>query len=69
MLNLGRNVQVLHGWKEKEVVKMIERMSKDRSKTSKADDEEVSMKVIDTANATRIACFLREAVPYLDPLV
>lgn len=68
MLKLGRSVQALHGWTEKEEAKRIERISKERLKALKADDEEAYMKLIDTAKDTRITHLLRQTDTYLDSL-
>lgn len=59
MLKLGRSVQAMHVWTEKEEAKRIERISKERLKVLKADDEKAYMKLIDTAKDTRITHLLR----------
>lgn len=68
VLKLGRAVQALHAFTEKEEAKRIERISKERLKALKADDEEAYMKLIDTAKDTRITHLLRQTDSYLDSL-
>lgn len=68
ILKLGRAVQALHAFTEKEEAKRIERISKERLKALKADDEEAYMKLIDTAKDTRITHLLRQTDSYLDSL-
>lgn len=68
VLKLGRAVQSLHAFTEKEEAKRIERISKERLKALKADDEEAYMKLIDTAKDTRITHLLRQTDAYLDSL-
>ncbi|OCB89229.1 SNF2-family ATP dependent chromatin remodeling factor snf21 [Sanghuangporus baumii] len=68
MLKLGRAVQNLHSFTEKEEAKRIERISKERLKALRADDEEAYMKLIDTAKDTRITHLLRQTDAYLDSL-
>lgn len=68
VLKLGRAVQSLHVFTEKEEAKRIERISKERLKALKADDEEAYMKLIDTAKDTRITHLLRQTDTYLDSL-
>lgn len=68
ILKLGRAVQSLHAFTEKEEAKRIERISKERLKALKADDEEAYMKLIDTAKDTRITHLLRQTDAYLDSL-
>jgi ATP-dependent helicase STH1/SNF2 len=65
---LGRAVQSLHVITEKEEQKRIERISKERLKALKADDEEAYMRLIDTAKDTRITHLLRQTDAYLDSL-
>ncbi|TDL16472.1 hypothetical protein BD410DRAFT_844365 [Rickenella mellea] len=48
-LKVGRAVQAFHAFSGKEEAKRIERISKERLKALKADDEEAYMKPIDTA--------------------
>ncbi|EGN94088.1 hypothetical protein SERLA73DRAFT_126110 [Serpula lacrymans var. lacrymans S7.3] len=68
VLRLGRAVQAFHAVTEKEEQKRIERISKERLKALKADDEEAYMKLIDTAKDTRITHLLRQTDTYLDSL-
>lgn len=68
MLRLGRAVLNFHAHTEKEEQKRIERISKERLKALKADDEEAYMKLIDTAKDTRITHLLRQTDAYLDSL-
>ena len=68
ILKLGRAVQNFHTYTEKEEAKRIERISKERLKALKADDEEAYMKLIDTAKDTRITHLLRQTDAYLDSL-
>ncbi|KAG2142624.1 SNF2 family N-terminal domain-containing protein [Suillus cothurnatus] len=65
---LGRAVLAFHAFTEKEEQKRIERISKERLKALKADDEEAYMKLIDTAKDTRITHLLRQTDAYLDSL-
>ncbi|KIK70339.1 hypothetical protein GYMLUDRAFT_32342 [Collybiopsis luxurians FD-317 M1] len=65
---LGRAVQNFHVHTEKEEQKRIERISKERLKALKADDEEAYMRLIDTAKDTRITHLLRQTDSYLDSL-
>lgn len=68
ILRLGRAVVAFHAFTEKEEQKRIERISKERLKALKADDEEAYMKLIDTAKDTRITHLLRQTDAYLDSL-
>ncbi|KAI6028981.1 SNF2 family N-terminal domain-containing protein, partial [Pisolithus marmoratus] len=68
ILRLGRAVINFHAYTEKEEQKRIERISKERLKALKADDEEAYMKLIDTAKDTRITHLLRQTDAYLDSL-
>lgn len=65
---LGKAVLKFHVDTEKEEQKRIERISKERLKALKADDEEAYMKLIDTAKDTRITHLLRQTDTYLDSL-
>jgi ATP-dependent helicase STH1/SNF2 len=65
---LGRAVQSFHAFTEKEEQKRIERISKERLKALKADDEEAYMKLIDTAKDTRITHLIRQTDAYLEGL-
>lgn len=68
VLRLGKAVLAFHIHTEKEEQKRIERISKERLKALKADDEEAYMKLIDTAKDTRITHLLRQTDAYLDSL-
>ena len=68
VLRLGRAVVSFHAYTEKEEQKRIERISKERLKALKADDEEAYMKLIDTAKDTRITHLIRQTDAYLDSL-
>lgn len=65
---LGRAVVNFHAYTEKEEQRRIERISKERLKALKADDEEAYMKLIDTAKDTRITHLIRQTDAYLDSL-
>ncbi|CAE6467441.1 unnamed protein product [Rhizoctonia solani] len=68
---LGRAVLQFHVATEKEEQKRIERISKERLKALKADDEgnaEAYLKLIDTAKDTRITHLLKQTDSYLDSL-
>ncbi|KAJ4471390.1 SNF2-family ATP dependent chromatin remodeling factor snf21 [Lentinula edodes] len=68
LTRLGRSVLNFHVQTEKEEQKRIERISKERLKALKADDEEAYMKLIDTAKDTRITHLLRQTDTFLDSL-
>ncbi|KAF8989045.1 hypothetical protein BDZ89DRAFT_1055283, partial [Hymenopellis radicata] len=68
VLRIGKAVLNYHAHTEKEEQKRIERISKERLKALKADDEEAYMKLIDTAKDTRITHLLRQTDGYLDSL-
>ena len=63
---LGKAVLNFHAFTEKEEQKRIERISKERLKALKADDEEAYLKLLDTAKDTRITQLLRQTDSYLD---
>ncbi|KAI0039556.1 hypothetical protein FA95DRAFT_1528440 [Auriscalpium vulgare] len=67
-VRLGKAVQSFHAHAEREEQKRIERISKERLKALKADDEEAYMKLIDTAKDTRITHLLKQTDSYLDSL-
>ena len=67
-IRLGRAVLSFHTHTEREEQKRIERISKERLKALKADDEEAYMKLIDTAKDTRITHLLKQTDTYLDSL-
>ncbi|KAF8609355.1 hypothetical protein BDV93DRAFT_464553 [Ceratobasidium sp. AG-I] len=68
MGKMGRAVLQFHVTAEKEEQKRIERISKERLKALKADDEEAYLKLIDTAKDTRITHLLKQTDSYLDSL-
>ncbi|KAF5377272.1 hypothetical protein D9615_006425 [Tricholomella constricta] len=68
VVRLGRAVLAFHQHTEREEQKRIERISKERLRALKADDEEAYMKLIDTAKDTRITHLLRQTDAYLDSL-
>ena len=68
MLKLGRAVQNLHSFTEKEEAKRIERISRERLKALRADGGGAYMKLIDTAKYTRITHLLRQTDAYHDSL-
>jgi ATP-dependent helicase STH1/SNF2 len=68
VVKLGKSVLSFHAHAEKEEQKRIERISKERLKALKADDEEAYMRLIDTAKDTRITHLLRQTDSYLDSL-
>jgi ATP-dependent helicase STH1/SNF2 len=65
---LGKLVMSYHTNTEREEQKRIERISKERLKALKNDDEEAYMRLIDTAKDTRITHLLRQTDSYLDSL-
>lgn len=65
---LNKAVLSFHVLTEREEQKRIERISKERLKALKADDEEAYMKLIDTAKDTRITHLLKQTDSYLDSL-
>ena len=67
-IRLGKAVLSFHTHAEREEQKRIERISKERLKALKADDEEAYMKLIDTAKDTRITHLLKQTDTYLDSL-
>ena len=68
VIRLGKAVLSFHTHAEREEQKRIERISKERLKALKADDEEAYMKLIDTAKDTRITHLLKQTDTYLDSL-
>ncbi len=68
MNRLGKAVLSFHTHAEREEQKRIERISKERLKALKADDEEAYMKLIDTAKDTRITHLIKQTDTYLDSL-
>ncbi|KAG2186621.1 hypothetical protein INT44_002845 [Umbelopsis vinacea] len=65
---LGRAVLQLHAHIEKEEQKRAERISKERIRALKADDEEAYMKLIDEAKDTRLTHLLRQTGTFLESL-
>ncbi|KZW00341.1 hypothetical protein EXIGLDRAFT_156062 [Exidia glandulosa HHB12029] len=65
---IGKAVLRFHEQTEKEEQKRIERISRERLRALKADDEEAYLKLIDTAKDTRITHLLRQTDSYLDSL-
>ena len=65
---LGKSILAFHTHAEKEEQKRIERITKERLKALKADDEETYMKLIDTTKDTRITQLLRQTDNYLESL-
>lgn len=68
IVRLGKSVLSFHTHAEREEQKRIERISKERLKALKADDEEAYMKLIDTAKDTRITHLIKQTDSYLDSL-
>ncbi|EJT98968.1 hypothetical protein DACRYDRAFT_56374 [Dacryopinax primogenitus] len=64
----GQKIQQYHQIAEKEEQKRVERISKERLKALKNDDEEAYLKLIDTAKDTRITHLLKQTDQYLDNL-
>lgn len=67
-VRLGRNILRWHVEAEKEEQKRIERVSKERLKALRNNDEEAYLKLIDTAKDTRITHLLRQTDSFLDSL-
>jgi len=67
-IKLGKSLVKFHGDAEKEEAKRVERVSKERLKALRADDEEGYLKLIDTAKDTRITHLLRQTDSFLDSL-
>lgn len=65
---LGRLVLKFHADTEREESKRIERVSKERLKALKNDDEEAYLKLIDKTKDTRITHLIRQTDAYLDGL-
>ncbi|KAF7725651.1 hypothetical protein EC973_009458 [Apophysomyces ossiformis] len=65
---LGRAVQQFHQHIEKEEQKKTERISKERIRALKNDDEEAYMKLIDEAKDTRLTQLLRQTGMFLESL-
>lgn len=67
-IRLGRNIMRWHIEAEKEEQKRVERISKERLKALRNNDEEAYLKLIDTAKDTRITHLLRQTDSFLDSL-
>ncbi|GAA96342.1 uncharacterized protein L969DRAFT_95439 [Mixia osmundae IAM 14324] len=65
---IGKAVLRLHSEAEKEDQKRVERVSKERLKALRNDDEEAYLKLIDTAKDTRITHLIKQTDTYLDSL-
>ncbi|ORZ23429.1 SNF2 family N-terminal domain-domain-containing protein [Absidia repens] len=65
---LGRAIVQFHQHIEKEEQKKAERLSKERIKALKNDDEEAYMKLIDEAKDTRLTQLLRQTGSFLESL-
>ncbi|KAM0790771.1 hypothetical protein ACM66B_004621 [Microbotryomycetes sp. NB124-2] len=65
---LGKALLKFHADAEKEEQRRVERVSKERLKALRADDEEGYLKLIDTAKDTRITHLLRQTDSFLDSL-
>ncbi|GAA5820365.1 hypothetical protein JCM10212_003933 [Sporobolomyces blumeae] len=65
---LGKNLVKFHTDAERDEQKRVERVSKERLKALRADDEEGYLKLIDTAKDTRITHLLRQTDSFLDSL-
>ena len=65
---MGKMVLSYHSTTEKEEQKRVERISKERLRALKNDDEEAYLKLIDTAKDTRITHLIRQTDSYLDSL-
>ncbi|KAJ6498002.1 SNF2-family ATP dependent chromatin remodeling factor snf21 [Mycena vitilis] len=68
IVRLGRSVLNFHQFTEKEEQKRMERITKERIKALKADDEEAYMALVDNVKDTRITHLLRQTDSYLDSL-
>jgi ATP-dependent helicase STH1/SNF2 len=68
IVRLGRSVLSFHQYTEKEEQKRMERITKERIKALKADDEEAYMALVDNVKDTRITHLLRQTDSYLDSL-
>ncbi|RKP40310.1 SNF2 family N-terminal domain-containing protein, partial [Dimargaris cristalligena] len=65
---LGKSVLQFHAHVEKEELKRIERVSKERLNALKANDEEAYLKLLDEAKDSRISHLLQQTDAYLDSL-
>lgn len=67
-VKLGKALVKFHSDAEKDEQRRVERVSKERLKALRADDEEGYLKLIDTAKDTRITHLLRQTDAFLDSL-
>ncbi|KAK4705515.1 hypothetical protein P7C70_g683, partial [Phenoliferia sp. Uapishka_3] len=67
-IKLGKALLKFHADAEKDEQRRVERVSKERLKALRADDEEGYLKLIDTAKDTRITHLLRQTDAFLDSL-
>jgi ATP-dependent helicase STH1/SNF2 len=67
-IKMGRQVTKFHQDAERAEKARLERVSKDRLKALKADDEEAYLKLIDTAKDTRITHLLKQTDSFLGEL-
>ncbi|KAL8284283.1 hypothetical protein RQP46_005032 [Phenoliferia psychrophenolica] len=67
-IKLGKTLLKFHADAEKDEQRRVERVSKERLKALRADDEEGYLKLIDTAKDTRITHLLRQTDAFLDSL-
>lgn len=65
---LGRAVLKYHGDTEREEQRRVERVSKERLRALKANDEEAYLKLVDQAKDHRLTHLLRQTDTYLDSL-
>lgn len=65
---IGKTLLKFHSDAEKDEQRRVERVSKERLKALRADDEEGYLKLIDTAKDTRITHLLRQTDAFLDSL-
>ncbi|RIA98252.1 SNF2 family N-terminal domain-containing protein [Glomus cerebriforme] len=68
VMKFGRMVLTFHSQIEKEEQKRMERISKERIKALKNDDEEAYLKLIDQTKDKRITHLLKQTDSYLDSL-
>lgn len=67
-IKLGKALLRFHVEADKEEQRRVEKVSKERLKALRADDEEGYLKLIDTAKDTRITHLLRQTDAFLDSL-
>ncbi|KAJ6542741.1 SNF2 family N-terminal domain-containing protein [Mycena capillaripes] len=68
VVRLGRSVLNFHQFTEKEEQKRVERITKERIKALKADDEETYLALVGGVKNTRITHLLQQTDSYLDSL-